>query len=382
MTERLVITDPLDALTAAGVSIWLDDLSRDRLTSGSLAALVRDQHVVGVTTNPTIFATAITGSDSYTAQIRDLAARGTDVDDALRALMTTDVRDACDVLRPVHDATDGVDGRVSIEVDPRLADDAEATIARARALWRLVDRPNLYVKIPATKPSIPAITACLAEGISVNVTLIFSPARYDEVLDAFLAGLLAAHRDGREVSRIGSVASFFVSRVDTEIDRRLDAIGSAPAAALRGAAGIANARIAYAHYERMIASPRWTALAARGARPQPPLWASTSVKDPMYSDTRYVVDLVAPGVVNTMPEGTLRAVADHGVVPTDSIRDYYPGAQRVLVRLAAVGIDYQDVVQTLEDQAVTTFTASWDRLSQQVSAALHEAAHAAGRAAE
>jgi transaldolase len=275
----------------------------------------------------------------------------------------------------VYEATDGVDGRVSIEVDPRVADDTDATITQARVLWQLVDRPNLYIKIPATKRSIPAITACLAEGISVNVTLIFSLARYDEVLEAFLDGLLAAHRAGHEVSRIGSVASFFVSRVDTEIDRRLEEIGTAEAAALRGAAGIANARIAYAHYERMIASPRWLALVAFGARPQRPLWASTSVKDPAYPDTRYVVDLVAPGVVNTMPEGTLRAVADHGVIPADSVRAYYPGAQRVLVRLAAVGIDYQDVVRTLEDQAVTAFTASWDRLSQQVSAALHDATH-------
>ena len=377
VTQHSVITDPLDALTAAGVSIWLDDLSRDRLTSGSLATLVRDQHVVGVTTNPTIFAKAITGSDAYHAQIRDLAARGVGVAETLRALTATDVRGACDVLRPVYDATDGVDGRVSIEVDPRLADDAEATIDQARVLWRLVDRPNLYIKIPATQRSLPAITACLAEGISVNVTLIFSLARYDEVLDAFLDGLEAAHRAGHELSGIGSVASFFVSRVDTEIDRRLDKIGTREAAALRGAAGIANARIAYAHYERMIASPRWLALPAVGARPQRPLWASTSVKDPTYPDTRYVVDLVAPGVVNTMPEGTLRAVADHGVVPTDSIRDYYPGAQRVLVRLAAVGVDYRDVVQTLEDQAVTAFTASWDRLSQQVGAALHDAHHAA-----
>lgn len=373
MTEHSVLTDPLGALTAAGVSIWLDDLSRERLRSGSLATLVRDRHVVGVTTNPTIFATAITRSDAYDPQIRDLAARGVSVIEALRVLTATDVRDACDVLRPVFDATDGLDGRVSIEVDPRLADDAEATVAQARLLWRLVDRPNLFIKIPATKGSIPAITECLAEGISVNVTLIFSLSRYDEVLDAFLNGLLAAHRAGRKVSTIGSVASFFISRVDTEIDRRLAEIGTAEATALRGAAGIANARIAYAHYERMIASPQWLALAAFGARPQRPLWASTSVKDPTYPDTRYVVDLVAPGVVNTMPEDTLRAVADHGVIPTDSIRSHYPGAQRVLVQLAAVGIDYQDVVQTLEEQAVAAFTGSWDRLSQQLSAALHDA---------
>ncbi len=246
MTEHSVMTDPLQALTAAGVSIWLDDLSRDRLTSGSLATLVRDRYVVGVTTNPTIFTAAITRSDAYTPQIRDLAVRGVDVTEALRVLTATDVRAACDVLRPVFDTTDGVDGRVSIEVDPRLADDTEATISAAQALWRLVGRPNLYIKIPATKPSIPAIAACLAQGISVNVTLIFSLTRYDEVLQAFLDGLLAAHRAGHDVSRIGAVASFFVSRVDTEIDRRLHQIGTREAAALRGAAGIANARIAYA----------------------------------------------------------------------------------------------------------------------------------------
>ena len=353
MAEHLVITDPLDAL----------------------ATLVLDRHVVGVTTNPTIFAAAITGSDAYTAQIHDVAARCAGVTEALRELTATDVRDACDVLRPVYDATGGVDGRVSIEVDPRLADDTEATITQARVLWRLVGRPNLYIKIPATRRSIPAVTACLAEGTSVNVTLIFSLARYDEVLEAFLDGLLAAHRAGHEVCRIGSVASFFVSRVDTEIDRRLDEIGSAEAASLRGAAGIANARIAYAHYERMISSPRWLALVAFGGRPQRPLWASTSVKDLAYPTPVTSWALSLPGWVNTMPEGTLRAVADHGVIPADSIRAYYPGAQRVLVRLATVGIDYQDVVQTLENQAVTAFTASWDRLSQQVSAALHDATH-------
>jgi transaldolase len=335
--------------------------------------MVANQHVVGVTTNPAIFAAAITGSDAYDPQIRDLAAAGADVEEALRELVSTDVRDAFDVLRRVFDATDGVDGRVSIEVDPRLADDTDATIAQARELWRLVDRPNLYIKIPATPRSLAAITTCLADGISVNVTLIFSLARYDEVMDAFLDGVSAAHQAGHDLSAIGSVASLFVSRLDTEVDRRLDAIGTPEAAALRGAAGIANARVAYAHYERMVGSPRWAALAAAGARPQRPLWASTSVKDPSYPDTRYVVDLVAPGVVNTMPEATLRAVADHGVISAQSIRASYPDAQRVLVRLAAVGVDYQDVVQTLEDQAVTAFTASWDGLSRRLSVALHGA---------
>jgi transaldolase len=311
------MSEPLTALTEAGVSIWLDDLSRQRLTSGSLADLAAHNHVAGVTTNPTIFAKAISGSDAYDAQLLDLAARGVEVGEALRTLTTADVRWACDVLRPVYDTTDGVDGRVSIEVDPRLVHDTAATIAEARALWWAVDRPNLFIKIPAARQGLPAIAACLAEGISINITLIFSLARYDEVIDAFLNGLEHAQRDGLDLTRIGSVASFFVSRVDTEVDARLDKIGTVAAAALRGKAAIANARLAYRHYEQMLASARWQALQAAGARPQRPLWASTSTKDPTYPDTRYVTDLVAPGVVNTMPETTLRAVADHGVIPTD-----------------------------------------------------------------
>jgi transaldolase len=366
----MIMTDPLAALNRAGVSVWLDDLSRERLVSGSLAALVRDQHVVGVTTNPTIFAKAITGGDAYDAQIRGLAARGVGVPEALRALTAFDVRSACDLLRPLYDATDGLDGRVSIEVDPRLAHDTEATIAEAQALWWLVDRPNLFVKIPAARQGIPAIAACLAEGISVNVTLIFSLSRYDEVMDAFLDGLERARAAGLELSRIGSVASFFVSRLDTEVDQRLDKIGTSEAAELRGMAAIANARLAYAHHEQVFAADRWQALAAVGARPQRPLWASTSVKDPAYPDTRYVVDLVAPGVVNTMPEATLRAVADHGDVPADSVRAHYAEAREVFDRLQALGIDYDEVVQILEDQAVATFDASWDALGERLAGRL------------
>ena len=309
------MADPLTDLSNKGVSIWLDDLSRQRLVTGSLADLVAQDHVVGVTTNPTIFAKAITGGGAYAEQLRDLWARGAVVGEALRGMTAFDVRWACDVLRPVYDATDGVDGRVSIEVDPRLAYDTEATIAEARFLWWLVDRPNLFIKIPAARQGLPAITACLAEGISINVTLIFSLVRYDAVIDAFLDGMERARQAGRDLSSMASVASFFVSRVDTEVDGRLDKIGTAAAAALRGRAAIANARLAYQHYERMLSSPRWAALAAAGARPQRPLWASTSVKDPAYPDTRYVTDLVAPGVVNTMPEATLRAVADHGEIP-------------------------------------------------------------------
>jgi transaldolase len=364
------MTDPLSVLTSAGVSIWLDDLSRERLTSGSLADLVVGQHVTGVTTNPSIFAAAISSGEAYDAQLRDLSARGASNGEALRALTTFDVRWACDVLRDVYDATDGLDGRVSIEVDPRLAHDTLATIAEARALWWAVDRPNLFIKIPAVRQSIPAIAACLGEGISINITLIFSLSRYDEVINAFLDGLEQAHRAGLDLRGIGSVASFFVSRVDTEVDARLDKLGTVEAAELRGQAAIANARLAYQRYEGMLADPRWQALAAAGARPQRPLWASTSTKDPTYPDTRYVSELVAPNVVNTMPEGTLRAVADHGVIPADSVRDQYPSARQVLDRLAALGISYDEVVQKLEADAVAKFDAAWDQLAERLAGTL------------
>ncbi|MCD9876322.1 transaldolase [Streptomyces guryensis] len=358
--------NPLNALSDAGVSIWLDDLSRERLISGSLAELVARDRVVGVTTNPTIFAKAITHGKAYDGQIRDLTARGVGVGEALRALTTFDVRWACDVLRPVYDATGGVDGRVSIEVDPRLAHETSATVAEARALWWLVDRPNLFVKIPAARQGLAAIAECLAEGISINVTLLFSLARYDEVVEAFLDGMERARAAGRELSEIASVASFFVSRVDSEADVRLDKTGAAKAADLRGQVAIANARLAYRHYERVLSSARWKSLQQSGARPQRLLWASTSVKDPAYPDTRYVSDLVAPNVVNTMPEATLRAVADHGQVPADSVRAHYDDARRVLGELHAVGVDYDDLVQSLEDDGVAKFDASWEQLAGQL----------------
>src|SRR3954447_8909892 len=361
------MTDPLHALTDAGVSIWLDDLSRVRLADGSLDRLVHDRQVVGVTTNPTIFAKAITGSDIYADQIKQLASRQVDVATALREMTAADVRAAADVLQPRFEATDGVDGRVSIEVDPRIARDTDRTIAEAKALWWLVDRPNVFIKIPAVDQGLAAITACLAEGISINVTLIFSLARYADVVDAFLSGLERARDGGLDLSTIASVASLFVSRVDTEIDQRLDKIGTDGAAALRGAAGIANARLAYRHHEQILATDRWKALEQAGARPQRPLWASTGVKDPAYPDTRYVVDLVAPGVVNTMPEATLDAVADHGTVPADSIHGTYDDAEKTLADLAAVGIDYDDVMRTLEDDGVAKFDASWDQLGEEVS---------------
>ena len=363
------MTDSIARLRTAGVSVWLDDLSRERLRTGSLAAL-RDRGVSGVTTNPTIFAKAITDSDAYDGQVRDLKLRQVATDQVLRELTAHDVRQACDVLRPVYEATGGVDGRVSIEVDPRIAHDTQRTIAEARALWWLVDRPNMFVKIPAAKQGIPAISACLAEGISINVTLIFSLARYGEVIEAFLAGLESVRDAGRDLSGIASVASFFVSRVDTETDERLDKIGTPQAAALRGKAAIANARLAYQRYEEMLATDRWKELRRAGARPQRPLWASTSVKDPAYGDTRYVTGLVAPDVVNTMPEATLNAVADHGDIPDDSIHGTYADSQAVLDDLAALGIDYDDVVQMLEDHGVSAFDASWDHLGQRLATAL------------
>jgi transaldolase len=364
------MADAIEALNAAGVSVWLDDLSRERLTSGSLAAMVEQQHVSGVTTNPSIFAKAIGQTDAYQAQIGDLAVRGVGAPEALRALTTFDVRWACDVLRPMYDATDGVDGRVSIEVDPRLAHDTAATIAEARALWWTVDRPNLFIKIPAARQGLPAIAACLAEGISINVTLIFSLTRYDQVITAFLEGMEKARRAGQNLHEIASVASFFVSRVDTEVDTRLDKIGSDEAGALRGKAAIANARLAYQRYEQMIATDRWQALQAAGARPQRPLWASTSTKDPTYPDTRYIVDLVAPGVVNTMPEATLRAVADHATIPADSVREHYAASQEVLDRLTTAGVDYDDVVTHLESDGIEKFDAAWDHLAGQLTDAL------------
>ena len=355
-------SETLRQLSDQGVAIWLDDMSRARLDSGTLADLVRDRHVVGATTNPTIFQKALSGSEFYDEQITDLARRGVDVEESVRMITTYDVRWACDVFAPVYEASNGVDGRVSIEVDPRLAHDTERTIAEARQLWWLVDRPNLFIKIPATKAGLPAIAQCISEGISVNVTLIFSLERYGEVIEAFLDGLEQARTAGRELSRLTSVASFFVSRVDTEIDTRLDKMGTEEAKALKGKAAIANARLAYQLYEQVFGTERWASLAGAGGQPQRPLWASTGVKDPAYDDTMYVVDLVAPGVVNTMPEATLNAVADHGVVTGDTIRPQYAHAKQVLDDLASVGIDYGDVVQVLEDEGVEKFEASWKEL--------------------
>ena len=359
------IAQPLAALSSAGVSIWLDDLSRERLRTGSLAVDVRDSSIAGVTTNPSIFAAAVSGSDQYDAQIADLAARGVEVDEAVRMITTADVREACDVLRPVYDATDGVDGRVSIEVDPRFARDTDATIAEARQLWWLVDRPNVMIKIPGTAEGLPAITQALAEGISVNVTLIFSLERYAQVVEAFLSGLEAARDAGQDLSRLGSVASFFVSRVDSEVDKRLGSGGAGEE--LRGTAAIANARLAFEHHEQVLASDEWKALEAAGARPQRPLWASTSTKDPSFPDTMYVDELVTRGTVNTMPQATIDAFADHGEVPSDpeswdTVRGTYDEARAAFAHLEAAGIDLGDVTRQLEEEGIAKFADAWEDL--------------------
>ncbi|KUN04001.1 transaldolase [Streptomyces yokosukanensis] len=364
------MTDALKRLSEEGVAIWLDDLSRKRITSGNLAELIDDSHVVGVTTNPTIFQKAISGGDGYEQQLTDLAARKVTVDEAIRMITTADVRDAADILRPVFDATGGQDGRVSIEVDPRLAHNTRATVAEAKQLAWLVDRPNTLIKIPATKAGLPAIAETIGNGISVNVTLIFSLERYRAVMDAYLTGLEKAREKGLDLSLIHSVASFFVSRVDTEIDKRLDALGTPEAKALRGKAALANARLAYQAYEEVFSTDRWKALEKAGANKQRPLWASTGVKDPAYKDTLYVDDLVAPNTVNTMPEATLEATADHGQITGDTIRGTYEQARAELDALEKLGISYDDVVQVLEDEGVEKFEASWNDLLKSTEAEL------------
>ncbi|MFD7096753.1 transaldolase [Streptomyces xanthophaeus] len=365
-------TAPLAALSAAGVAVWLDDLSRELLAGGELVELVAEKHVVGVTTNPTIFASALSKGDRYTEQLRRLGDGGTSVDDAVFALTTDDVRSGCEVLAPVHQRTGGIDGRVSIEVDPRLAQDADATTVQARRLWQTVDRPNLLVKIPATRKGLEAITAVIAEGISVNVTLIFSLDRYRDVMDAYQAGLERAQAAGRDLSDIHSVASFFVSRVDSEVDRRLDALGTPEALALKGKAAVANARLAYQAYEQMTAEPRWQRLTAAGARVQRPLWASTGVKDPSYPDTMYVSELVIPGTVNTMPGATLAAFADHGTLPAHPpTGDDYSAAASHLEALGRAGVDFSDVTDTLEREGLTKFEDSWKDLGASVKREMH-----------
>ena len=372
------MTDALKRLSDEGVAIWLDDLSRKRITSGNLAELIDQQHVVGVTTNPSIFQKAISHGDGYEQQLTDLAARKVTVDEAIRMITTADVRDAADILRPVFDATDGQDGRVSIEVDPRLAHNTAATIAEAKQLAWLVDRPNTLIKIPATKAGLPAITEVIGRGISVNVTLIFSLERYREVMDAYLAGLEKARAAGLDLSKIHSVASFFVSRVDTEIDKRLDAIGGDEAKAARGKSALANARLAYEAYEETFAGDRWAALDKAQANKQRPLWASTGVKDPSLKDTLYVDELVAPNTVNTMPEATLDAVADHGEITGNTVTGGYDQARADLDAVKKLGVSYDDVVQLLEDEGVEKFEASWIDLLNSTEAELKRLAPSEG----
>ncbi len=369
------MSTPTQDLSDAGVSIWLDDLSRSRITTGNLAELIRTRNVSGVTTNPTIFQGAIGNSadNSYDASIAALAQRGASADEAIFEITTDDVRDAADIFRPVFDATGGEDGRVSIEVSPDLAHDTEATVAEAKKLWAKVDRPNALIKIPATKAGIPAITVTLAAGIPVNVTLIFSLDRYADVIDAYLAGIEQAQSAGHDISKLHSVASFFVSRVDTEVDKRLVADGSEDALALKSLAGVANARLAYELFEQKFAEPRATALRDAGANLQRPLWASTGVKDPSLPDTLYVTELVAPGTVNTMPEKTLEATFDHGQIGGDAVTGTYAAAHDVFAKLSAIGVDFDDVTQVLEDEGVEKFIASWHDLQQTVVAALEGA---------
>jgi transaldolase len=360
------MTDALADLSANGVSIWLDDISRERLSTGNLADLLANQHVVGVTSNPSIFQKALEQGHAYDEQVQDLAVRGVSLEEAVRLLTAYDIRWACNVLRPTYDATRGQDGRVSIEVDPRIANETAKTLAEAKALWWLVDRPNVMIKIPAAVAGLSAITAATAAGISVNVTLIFGLERYRKVMDAYLAGLEQARTAGIDLSSIRSVASFFVSRVDTEIDKRLDKIGTDEAKAVRGKAGIANARLAYEAFEQTFAGERWESLKADGAHEQRPLWASTGVKDPAYDDTMYVTQLVAPNTVNTMPEATLKAVADHGVITGSTANTGYDEARAVFSQLSQLGIEIDEVTELLEIEGVQKFMDSWEILLEGV----------------
>ncbi len=352
----------LHDLAANGVSIWLDDLSRELLEGGDLDALIADRGVVGVTTNPTIFANALSKGDRYETQVKALVAKGADTETAVFEITTDDVRSACDVFRPIYESSGHLDGRVSIEVEPKLARDTDATIEMAQKLWDTVDRPNAMIKIPASVEGLPAITATIAKGISVNVTLIFSLERYRAVMDAYLTGLEQAKAAGLPLVDIASVASFFVSRVDTEIDKRLNAIGTDEAKELKGKAAVANAQLAYQAFEEVLATARWQELAAAGARVQRPLWASTGVKDPSYSDTMYVTELVAKDTVNTMPGATLEAVADHGVITGDTVTGSYAAASDVLDNLEEIGVDYDDVVNLLEVEGLDKFGKSWNEL--------------------
>jgi transaldolase len=349
-----------------GTSIWLDDLSRAKISgtdAHSLPSRIAKSGVVGVTTNPSIFGAAIAGADEYAADIA--AMKSASVDDVVKKLTTDDVRAACDLFKDIYSSTKGVDGRVSIEVDPRLAHDTQATIAQGKELWSIIDRPNLMIKVPATIEGLPAITALIAAGISVNVTLIFSVKRYGAVIDAYIAGIEAATNP----THVHSVASFFISRIDSSIDALLKKDGSEVATSLLGKAAIANAHLAYQLFEEKFSSPRWQAQLARGAHKQRPLWASTGVKDPAYDDTRYVVELIAPDTVNTMPQSTLDAVIDHGKVRGNTITSNYGAAVDVLKGLSSLNISLDAVTTELEVDGVKKFAHAWDDLLANVKAA-------------
>ena len=358
----------LKALSDAGISIWLDDLSRSRIQSGELAGLIAESSVSGVTTNPTIFAAAFQDMSLYGEQLAAL--KGRPVEDVVRTLMASDVKAACKVFAPVFQATNGYDGRVSIEVEPGLAHDQAGTIAQAAELHDLVGEPNVLIKIPATIEGLGAVRATIAAGISVNVTLIFSLERYRGVMDAYLSGLEDALAAGRDISKIHSVASFFVSRVDTEVDKRLEASGSPAALELLGKAAVANARAAYGEYLAVFDSERYWNLQHKGANGQRPLWASTGTKNAAYPDTLYVADLIARPCVNTMPEKTMVAFADHGVVAGDTITEQIMPARAILGELSSVGVDYSDVTRFLEQDGVDKFVASWDELVAAVQSAV------------
>ena len=360
------------ALSEAGVSIWLDDLSRELIETGKISELIEERNVVGLTSNPSIFQAALSKGERYNDDLAELTKGGKNVEEVVHDLTTSDVRNACDLFLPLYGSTKGVDGRVSIEVDPRLAHDTDKTVEQAKQLYADVDRPNVLIKIPATKAGLPAITATIAEGISVNVTLIFSLERYRAVMNAYLEGLEKAHANGHDLSTIHSVASFFVSRVDTEIDKRLDAIGTDEARGLKGKAGLANARLAYQAFEEVFATPRWGTLAEAGANLQRPLWASTGVKDPAYPDTMYVTELVAADVVNTMPGATLEATADHGDIHGDTVTTGYELAGNLLDDLERVGVSYTEVVELLETEGVEKFEKAWGELLDGVTAEMEK----------
>lgn len=367
------MSNPLSQLAANGVSIWLDDLSRTRIESGNLQELISSRSVSGVTTNPTIFATAIGKGEGYGSQVADLAKQGKTASEAIFEITTVDVANACDIFKPVYEASHGFDGRVSIEVEPGLANDSQNTVKQAKELFAKVDRENVMIKIPATREGLTAIAEVIGLGISVNVTLIFSLERYREVIDAYQAGIEKARSNGLDLSKIHSVASFFVSRVDTEIDKRLEQVGTPEAIGLKSKAALANARLAYRVFEEKFANDSWKNLEAAGANKQRPLMASTGVKDPSLSDTLYVTELVAPMLVNTMPEKTMEAVFDHGVIPENSIAGTYTSSEEILQAVEKQGVSISEVTELLEKEGVEKFIVSWNELVASITSALEAA---------